>query len=37
MAYAEIGSIQELREPARAPTGRAVTKERTQLHAMDLA
>jgi len=37
MAYAEIGSIQELADLLGAPTGRAVTKERTQLHAMDLA
>jgi PPOX class probable FMN-dependent enzyme len=35
MAYPEIGSVQELRDLLGAPTGRAVTKERTSLHAMD--
>ncbi len=35
MAYAEIGSIQELRDLLGEPIGRAVTKERTRLHAMD--
>ena len=35
MAYAEIGSMRELRELLGVPTGRAVTKERTRLHAMD--
>jgi PPOX class probable FMN-dependent enzyme len=35
MAYAEIGSIQELRDLLGVPTGRAVTKERTKLHVMD--
>jgi PPOX class probable FMN-dependent enzyme len=35
MTYAEIGSVQELRDLLGAPTGRAVTKERTRLHAMD--
>ncbi len=35
MAYAEIGSVRELRDLLGVPTGRAVTKERTKLHAMD--
>src|SRR6266702_7523193 len=35
MAYAEIGSAGELRGLLGLPTGRAVTKERTRLHAMD--
>jgi uncharacterized protein len=35
VAYAEIGSFAELRELLGAPTGRAVTKERTRLHAVD--
>ena len=35
MAYAEIGSLGELRELLGAPSGRAVTKERTRLHDMD--
>ncbi|SRR6266851_2370971 len=35
MAYAEIGSIQQLRDLLGVPTGRAVTKERTKLHVMD--
>ncbi len=35
MEYAEIGSMQELREVLGTPTGRAVTKERTRLHAKD--
>ncbi len=35
MEYAEIGSMQELREVLGTPTGRAVTKERTRLHARD--
>jgi PPOX class probable FMN-dependent enzyme len=35
MAYAEIGSFQELREVLGEPSGRAVTKERTRLHPMD--
>ena len=35
MAYEEIGSFEELRELLGVPTGRAVTKERTRLHAMD--
>jgi uncharacterized protein len=34
-AFAEIGSVEELRELLGVPTGRAVTKERTRLHAMD--
>jgi uncharacterized protein len=35
MAYAELGSITELRDLLGGPTGRAVTKERTRLHAVD--
>ena len=35
MAYAEIGSVQELRDLLGVPTGRSVTKERTRLHAHD--
>ena len=35
MAYEQIGSIAELRDLLGVPTGRAVTKERTRLHAMD--
>ena len=35
MAYTEIGSIGELRDLLGVPTGRAVTKERTSLHAAD--
>ena len=35
MAYAEIGSLRDLRDLLGMPTGRAVTKERTRLHAMD--
>jgi len=35
MAYTEIGSIAELRDLLGVPTGRAVTKERTSLHAVD--
>jgi uncharacterized protein len=35
VAYAEIGSAAELRELLGEPTGRAVTKERTRLHAVD--
>jgi uncharacterized protein len=35
VAYAEIGSLRELRDLLGMPTGRAVTKERTRLHAMD--
>jgi hypothetical protein len=34
MAYEQIGSISELRDLLGVPTGRAVTKERTRLHAM---
>jgi uncharacterized protein len=37
MAYAEIGTEAELRELIGWPQGRAVTKERTQLHAVDRA
>jgi PPOX class probable FMN-dependent enzyme len=33
--YAEIGSMRELREVLGTPSGRAVTKERTRLHAED--
>ena len=33
--HEEIGSFAELRELLGVPTGRAVTKERTRLHAMD--
>src|ERR1700749_5267507 len=35
MAYAEIGSPGELRDLLGLPSGRAVTKERTRLHAVD--
>ena len=35
MTYAELGSVQELRELLGVPSGRAVTKERTRLHAKD--
>ena len=35
MAYAEIGGPGELRDLLGLPSGRAVTKERTRLHAMD--
>ena len=35
MAYQEIGSFEELRDLLGAPSGRAVTKERTRLHAVD--
>jgi PPOX class probable FMN-dependent enzyme len=35
VAYAEIGSVQELRDLLGVPTGRSVTKERTRLHAHD--
>jgi uncharacterized protein len=35
VAYAEIGSVQELRDVLGVPTGRSVTKERTRLHAHD--
>jgi len=35
MAYAEIGSPGELRDLLGMPSGRAVTKERTRLHAVD--
>lgn len=35
MGYEQIGSIAELRDLLGVPTGRAVTKERTRLHAMD--
>jgi len=35
MAYAEIGSTQELRDVLGVPSGRAATKERTRLHAID--
>jgi uncharacterized protein len=35
MAYAEIGSLGELRELLGMPAGRAATKERTRLHAVD--
>jgi hypothetical protein len=35
VTYAEIGSVQELRELLGMPSGRAVTKERTRLHAKD--
>jgi PPOX class probable FMN-dependent enzyme len=34
-ALAEIGSVEELRDLLGVPTGRAVTKERTRLHAVD--
>ena len=35
MGYEQIGSMAELRDLLGVPTGRAVTKERTRLHAMD--
>ncbi len=35
MTYNEIGSAGELRDLLGVPTGRAVTKERTRLHAVD--
>jgi PPOX class probable FMN-dependent enzyme len=35
MKQAEIGSMDELRDLLGVPTGRAATKERTRLHAMD--
>ncbi len=35
MADEQIGSMAELRDLLGVPTGRAVTKERTRLHAMD--
>ena len=35
VAYEEIGSFAELRALLGVPTGRAVTKERTRLHAVD--
>src|SRR5919204_2708480 len=35
MTYAEIGSVEELRDLLGVPAGRAVTKERTSLHAVD--
>ena len=35
MMQAEIGSMDELRDLLGVPAGRAVTKERTRLHAMD--
>ena len=35
MAYTEITSAAELRELLGAPSGRAVTKERSRLHALD--
>jgi len=35
MMQAEIGSVDELRDLLGVPAGRAVTKERTRLHAMD--
>ena len=35
MAYAEIGGADELRDVLGVPAGRAVTKERTRLHAVD--
>jgi len=35
VAYEEIGSAEELRDLLGTPTGRAVTKVRTRLHAMD--
>jgi hypothetical protein len=33
MTHTEIGSMQELRDLLGGPAGRAVTKERTRLHA----
>jgi PPOX class probable FMN-dependent enzyme len=35
VAYAEIGSVQELRDVLGEPSGRSVTKERTRLHVKD--
>jgi len=35
VAYAEIGSVRELRDVLGVPSGRSVTKERTRLHVMD--
>lgn len=35
MTYNEISSVGELRDLLGVPTGRAVTKERTRLHAVD--
>ena len=35
VAYTEIGSVGELRDLLGMPAGRAVTKERTKLHAVD--
>ena len=35
VAYTEIGSVGELRDLLGMPAGRAVTKERTRLHAVD--
>jgi uncharacterized protein len=35
MMQAEIGSVDELRDLLGVPAGRAVTKERTRLHAID--
>jgi uncharacterized protein len=35
MAYAEIGSVRELRDLLGVPKARSATKERTRLHAMD--
>jgi predicted pyridoxine 5'-phosphate oxidase superfamily flavin-nucleotide-binding protein len=35
MAYAEIAGAGELRDLLGVPSGRAVTKERTRLHAVD--
>jgi uncharacterized protein len=35
MLQAEIGSVDELRDLLGVPAGRAVTKERTRLHAID--
>ena len=35
MAYAEITGAGELRDLLGTPSGRAVTKERTRLHAVD--
>src|SRR5437868_8003493 len=35
MAYTEIGGADELRDLLGLPSGRAVTKERTRLHAVD--
>jgi uncharacterized protein len=37
LTYAEIGSLEELRELLGTPAGRAVTKERTRLHPVDRA